>query len=193
MTEQKMKASEKLKMLEDRLFQAQKRVGQLEMLVYNMSRENDVLKEALQLIDSKLNAVVTLTQNGGQLTEDNINDAIMQSKANSLKAQVEEFVNQGTMKPSDEVTKNSFVAIREFSKDGKLVNPRLQFYMPRLVEELQNKFLGKKVGDLVVGPEDRLDGEIMEIYEVVQADQEEQMLPEVPEVEATESTEEKND
>lgn len=163
--EQKMKASEKLKLLEDRLFQAQKRVGQLELVVYNSSRTNDILKEALQLLDGKLNAVVSLIQSGGQLTEEQINGTIQQLKVESMQKQVNDAVEQGFLKPSEEVTLNSFVVIRELTKEGKLANPRLEFPMRELVEEVQNKFLGKKVGELVIGPPDKYDGEIVEIYE----------------------------
>lgn len=177
MSEQKkMKASEKLKIIEDKLMQAQQRVGQLEMMVYNFSRESEVLKEATQLLHQKLDAVVNLVNSGGQLTENNINDAITKANADSLKTKTDQLVESGALKQVDEVTKDSFVVIRELDKDGKLVNPRLQFLLSRVVEEIQNKFVGKKVGDLVVGPEDKLDGEIMEIYDVVKEEQ----PPEVP-------------
>ena len=76
------------------------------------------------------------------------------------------MVDAGQIKEAEEATDNSLIVARELNKNGTVENPRIQFLTSRLVEELQNKFVGKKVGELVKADEDKLDLEIMEIYDI---------------------------
>jgi hypothetical protein len=88
-------------------------------------------------------------------------------KENSLKERVTEMLQQGSIEPVDTVGEDSLIVSRELSKEGKVENPRLQFLVGRLVDELRSKFVGKKVGDLIQGEENKLDIEIMEIYNLI--------------------------
>lgn len=162
----KVKASERLSAIESTLVPTQRRVGELEMIVFNLSRENDILKDALQLLHEKLESVIALSNEGKSLSNNNINEKVVMLKEQALKDRVDDLVNAKQITAAEEVTDNSLVVARELNKNGTVENPRIQFLTSRLVEELQNKFIGKKVGELIKGEEDKLDLEIMEIYNV---------------------------
>lgn len=162
----KIKASERLSAIENVLVPTQRRVGELEIILFNLSRENEILKDALQLLHEKLESVVALSNQGLPLTNENINEKIVLIKEQSLKDKVTKMVESGQLVSSEKITPDSFVVARELNKDGTVENPRIQFLVGRLVEELQNKFLEKQVGDLIKSEEEKLDLEIMEIYEV---------------------------
>lgn len=162
----KVKASERLSAIESALVPTQRRVGELEMIVFNLSRENDILKDALQLLHEKLESVIALSNEGKSLSNNNINEKVVMLKEQALKDRVDDLVNAKQITAAEEVTDNSLIVARELNKNGTVENPRIQFLTSRLVEELQNKFIGKKVGELIKGEEDKLDLEIMEIYNV---------------------------
>lgn len=162
----KIKASERLSAIESTLVPTQRRVGELEMIVFNLSRENDILKDALQLLHEKLESVIVLSNEGKSLSNNNINEKVVMLKEQALKDRVDDLVNAKQITAAEEVTDNSLVVARELNKNGTVENPRIQFLTSRLVEELQNKFIGKKVGELIKGEEDKLDLEIMEIYNI---------------------------
>jgi FKBP-type peptidyl-prolyl cis-trans isomerase (trigger factor) len=165
--EKLQKSKEKLENLTEQSLITARRVGEMELILYNIARENEILKDALQLLHEKLDAVITLQNRGLPLNDDNINEAVVEMKENSLKERVTEMLQQGSIEPVDTVGEDSLIVSRELSKEGKVENPRLQFLVGRLVDELRSKFVGKKVGDLIQGEENKLDIEIMEIYNLV--------------------------
>ena len=193
MTEvKKVKASERLAALESSVVSVDKlatntakRSGELELIVFNLSRENEILKDALQLVYEKLDGVVGLISAKKELTDKNINEQIVLQKERGLADKVKQSVDAGQLSETSVVSNNSFVVARELSKEtGEVENPRLQFLVSKIVEELQNKFLDKKVGDLVKGEDGKFDIEIMEIYDLV-----EQPLAEIPAEEESEAEE----
>lgn len=165
--EKLQKSKEKLENLTEQSLITARRVGEMELILYNIARENEILKDALQLLHEKLDAVITLQNRGLPLNDDNINEAVVEMKENSLKERVTEMLQQGSIEPVDTVGEDSLIVSRELSKEGKVENPRLQFLVGRLVDELRSKFVGKKVGDLIQGEENKLDIEIMEIYNLI--------------------------
>ena len=187
--ERKPKASERLSAIENALVPTQRRVGEMEMILFNLSRENEILKDALQLLHEKLESVIALANEGKTLSNENINEKVVLLKEQSLKDKVQDLVYAGQIESSEEVTDNSLVVARELNKNGTVENPRIQFLTSRLIEELQNKFVGKKVGELVKGEEDKLDLEIMEIYNITinelgtQGEESEQQEKQVEEIE----------
>jgi hypothetical protein len=162
----KPKASERLSAIENALVPTQRRVGEMEMIMFNLSRENEILKDALQLLHEKLESVIVLVNEGRTLSNQNINEKVVLLKEQALKDKVQQMVDAGQIKEAEEATDNSLIVARELNKDGTVENPRIQFLTSRLIEELQNKFVGKKVGELVKADEDKLDLEIMEIYDI---------------------------
>lgn len=168
MEEKKVKATEKLAALEQLTMSMARRVGELELVLYTHSRENEILKEALQLINQKLDAVVSLSSAGLALTDDNINLTVISMKEQELKNRVDAYIQEGRLVTAEEIGENSMVVSRESNELGQIENPRLQFLVGRLTDELKSKFIGKKVGDLIKGEDGKLDIEIMEIYNVVE-------------------------
>lgn len=179
MEDKKVKATEKLAALEQLTMSMARRVGELELVLYTHSRENEILKEALQLINQKLDAVVSLSSAGAALTDENINSAIVSMKEQELKSRVDTYLQEGRLVAVEEVSDNSMIVSRELNEAGEVVNPRLQFVVGRLIEDLKNKFVGKKVGDLIKGDEGKLDIEIIEIYNIVEEQQAEEQEAEL--------------
>lgn len=165
--EKLQKSKEKLESLTEQSLVTARRVGEMELILYNIARENEILKDALQLLHEKLDAVITLQNKGLPLNDDNINEAVVEMKENSLKERVTEMLQQGSIVPVETVGEDSLIVSRELNKEGKVENPRLQFLVGRLVDELKSKFVGKKVGELIQGEENKLNIEIMEIYDLV--------------------------
>ena len=166
--EQKLpRSKEKLETLTEQALNTARRISEMELIVFNIARENEILRNALQLIHEKLEAVISLQNNNQSLTNENINEAVVKMKEASLKEKIDAMVKEGTIELADTVGEDSLIVSRELSKEGKVENPRLQFLVGRLVDELKNKFLNKKVGDLIVGEDNKLDIEIMEIYNLV--------------------------
>jgi len=183
-------AGERLSALERSLVPAVQRVGELEMLMFNLSRENEILKDALQLLHDKQLAVISLANEGSALSDENINEKIVQLKELDLKNRLESLVTNGHIEASEQVTGNSFVVARELNKDGTVNNPRIQFMTARLIEEIQSKFLDKKVGDLIVGDEAGLDMEIMEVYSFIEQELAQESSEEVSEIQGEEESKE---
>ena len=176
--QKKVKATERLAALESKieeLLEAKdisnataRRVGEMELIVYNLSRENEIMKEALSLLNEKQTAIVSLNNEGKSLSDDNINEKIVSMKELALKNVVDARLESGDIISTDSIGENSLVISRELTEEGKVENPRLQFIVGRLVPELKSKFVGLKAGDLVKGEEGKLDIEIMEIYNFVE-------------------------
>lgn len=160
----KPKASEKLKALENQLMATARRTGEMELIIYNLSRENEILKDALQLLHDKQESVIALLREGQGLSDDNINNKVTDLKVAALKQKVDELVENGQIVAAQEIGDNSLVVSRELNQKGEVENPRLQFLTSRLVEELKTKFVGKKVGDLIENDGETLNIEIIEIY-----------------------------
>lgn len=160
----KPKASEKLKALENQLMATARRTGEMELIIYNLSRENEILKDALQLLHNKQESVIALLREGQGLSDDNINNKVTDLKVLALKQKVDELVENGQAVAVEEVGDNSLVVSRELNQKGEVENPRLQFLTSRLVDELKSKFVGKKVGDLIENDGETLNIEIIEIY-----------------------------
>lgn len=173
--EVKPKASERLSAIESALIlfdgnihKTAKRVGELEMINFNLSRENEILKDALQLLNEKQLAMIALINEQKPLTDENLNEKVTVLKEAVLKEKLDNEVKNGNITPTDVVSDNSVLVGRELNKEGVVENPRLQFLVGRLVDELKDKFIGKKVGDLIEGEEGKLDIEISEIYDFVE-------------------------
>jgi hypothetical protein len=165
--EKLQKSKEKLENLSEQSMITARRVGEMELILYNIARENEILKDALQLLHEKLDAVISLQNRELPLSEGNINEVVVEMKVNSLKERVDQMLQQGAIKVTDVVGEDSLIVSRELNKEGKVENPRLQFLVGRLIDELKSRFVGKKTGDLIQGEENKLDIEIMEIYDLV--------------------------
>ena len=143
-TTKKPKASERLDALEalverilENLEPTTRRVGELELLLFNLSRESEVLRDALQLIHEKQEATIGLLNEGKTPTNDNINEKAIELKALSLKEKVDLGLKENKIEPTDVVGDTSLIISRELDKEGKVANPRLQFALERLIPEIK--------------------------------------------------------
>lgn len=176
----KMKPSEKLKVIEEHSLKLNNfvqivatRVGELETLLFRLARENDILKDAVGLMNQKLDATIQLSREGLEITDETLEERIVQMKVDKMEQSVKKLLEENKIELAQDVTEDSLVVSRELNKDGTVANPRLQFIPSRLHEQTREKFVGKKSGDLVTGDgEDSLDVEIFEVYNFVQPKQE---------------------
>jgi hypothetical protein len=54
------KSKEKLETLSEQTMNLARRLGEMELIVYNLSRENSILKQGLSLLNDKLDAIVNV-------------------------------------------------------------------------------------------------------------------------------------
>lgn len=164
--EKLQKSKEKLEALSGETLSLARRLGEMELIVFNLSRENHLLKQGLSLLNDKLDAIVNVQKESLTLTDENINGAMVKIKENSLKEKVEEMLSRNMIEKSESIELDSFVVGRELDKEGVVENPRIQFLISSLSDYFKEKLLGKKAGDLITD-EDKLDLEIVEVYKVV--------------------------
>lgn len=147
----------------------------------NMARDMMTIKEAIKLLGNKLDAVVKATNRGEQMTDEVISKIMVENNVEELKNKVQDLVNQGVLVAAEEVTTNSFVVGREIDTDGKVQNPRMQFVVSALAENVRAKFPGAKVGQTLELEEGKWKFEVQEVYAI--------QTPQAPQAEAQEAQE----
>lgn len=147
--ENKKTATERLEDLEKTMMNVIQALQPLDPL----SRDMMGLKEALKLLNNKLEAVVRAINEGGSIDDDRLSKFMVDNNVKELKDKVDQMVTQGILVPSDTVNKESFVVVNEVDPNGTVVNPRMQFLLSALQhEELRTKLESSKVGtNLTVG------------------------------------------
>lgn len=148
----------------------------------NMARDMMTIKEAIKLLGNKLDAVVKATSRGEQLTDEVISKIMVENNVEELKNKVQDLVNQGVLVAAEEVTTNSFIVGREIDADGKVQNPRMQFVVSALAENVRSKFPGAKAGQTLELEEGKWKFEVQEVYSI--------QTPQAPQAEAQEAQEE---
>lgn len=161
--ETKKNATERLEDLETTLNQVIQHIQPLEQ----MAKELMGAKEALKLLNNKLDATVKAVNEGGQVTEDRLNDLMIQNNVRDLTAKVTSMVTSGLLVSTDTVGKESFVVINEADPSGKVVNPRMQFLVSTLQDEgLKAKLDGAKAGSNILVGDQGASINILEAYNV---------------------------
>lgn len=113
----------------------------------NMSQDLMSLREAVKLLNNKLDSVVRAINTGTQLTDENLGQFMTENNAKELQERVTKMVTDGLLVASDTVGKDSFVVINEQDETGKIINPRMQFLLSALQnEEIRGKLEGAKTG-----------------------------------------------
>lgn len=154
---------------------ASQRIDELEqalMSLYgtadNMARDLSMAKEAIKLLGNKLDSVVKAISRGENITDEVISKIMVENNVEELKQKTNNLVGKGMLEVSEEVTLTSFVVGREINEDGIVMNPRMQFVLSTINSEVQKKFLGAKVGQLIEVQEGKWQFEIIEIYNIVE-------------------------
>lgn len=142
----------------------------------NMARDMMTIKEAIKLLGNKLDAVVKAANRGEQMTDEVISKIMVENNVEELKNKVQDLVNQGVLVAAEEVTANSFIVGREIDADGKVQNPRMQFVVSALAENVRAKFPGAKAGQTLELEEGKWKFEVQEVYAI--------QTPQAPQAEA---------
>ena len=174
----KLNPTEKLqKAAKKETISASQRLANLEMVVNGQAQFLEKVQGAFSEVDKSLknlaqviDAIVYLLSNGNQVTQQTIQEYITKSNVQNLKSQIDTLVEQGFLAAQEQVDEKSYVVVEEYDKQGRLVQPRLQFPMSSTEgnEELRSKLLGAKVGDLVVTKENQLDMKVIEVYGITE-------------------------
>lgn len=176
-TENKKTASERLEIVENTV----NSLIQAVQPMANMAQDLMALREAVKLLNNKLDAVVKCTNAGSPLTDENLNQVMTQNNAKELEDRVSKMVSDGLLAATDVVQKDSFVVINEADSNGKIVNPRMQFLLSALQnEEIKGKLEGATVGANVPVGESGASLNVLEIYNIV--------VPNTPEASETQET-----
>jgi hypothetical protein len=156
-----------------RLLRLEEAVSIMDQLAYNQANQLSMVRDALTLLNEKVNAMVTLLSLGQEVNDSNLDKVVEQKRVEDMKKKVSELLESGSLKKAEEVSKKSFLVVREINTEtGAVINPRLQFVVSILNEESLGKLLGKKAGDSVKFVEDNPASiEIEEIYDVVMKDE----------------------
>lgn len=141
-----------------------------------LAKEIGTIKEAIKLLGNKTDSIVKVTQRGEALSDESISKAMIENNVEELKQKVQNLIDQGLLQSEQTISENSFVVGREIDSSGLVTNPRMQFVLSTLKEEIRSKFIGKAVGEILNLEEGKWSFEILESYSIVS--QEAQSLPE---------------
>ena len=139
----------------------------------NMARENTLIKNAIKLLDNKVDAIVQLATAGKPITNENLDVVMKETEIAELKGKVANLITQGFLVPTEEIAVDSFVVGSETEPDaedgtlGKVRHARLQFTVQSLAKEIQDKLVGAKVGDTVKFKDDAFVFKVSELYKIV--------------------------
>ena len=129
----------------------------------------DKLDQKVISVAKRINATVTATD-----SKDSVEKIIQQNTVKELADLVNVLLTNKVIVNDSEgvVVDKSFVVGRHISKDGDEITPRLQFYAGSLAPEEKEKFLGKKIGDLILSDDSEVSIEITELFLVQTPDKE---------------------
>jgi hypothetical protein len=163
-TENKKSATERLTDLENAMTQVVQAMQPVEL----MARDLMGVKEALKLLNNKLDATIKSVNQGGPITEESLSKFMIENNVKELTDKVSKMVADGVLAASDTVGKESFVVINEADATGNVVNPRMQFLLSALQhEEVRSKLEGSKVGDSIKVGDQGASINVLETYNIV--------------------------
>jgi hypothetical protein len=131
-----------------------------------MARDVMVIKEAIKLLGNKVDSIVKASERGQDLTDDVLSKIMIENNVEELRGKVTSLVTQGVLVSQEVVGDDSFLVGREVNDAGEVVNPRLQFALQALQEDMRGKILGSKPGDVISLQEGKLKFEVLETYSV---------------------------
>lgn len=161
-TEQKPKqltASERIDNLENTMMS-------LYQTADNIARDVLTIKDAIKLLGNKVDAIVKASVAGKPLTDENLASIMIENNVTELKGKVDGLITQGILVTEETVSADSFVVGREVDENGEVQNPRLQFAVASLQNDLKDKLIGQKTSSVVVFEEGKLSFEVMEVYKI---------------------------
>jgi hypothetical protein len=148
----------------------------------NATKDLTLLKNAVRLLNNKVDAMVKATVSGEGISDAVIERIMIENSVADLTNKTANLVLSGVIAPEEQVSENSFVVGNDSDDTGKVVNPRLQFALKALPPDLQSKLIGKRVGDTVQFTDSKLTFKVLETYKI-----QEQQAPTTPETAPTAS------
>lgn len=172
----KLNASQKLEALENKITDMESKLDRAIQLL--LERVNSLADTDVALA-KRINAIVKAGDEGG-VTTDSVKTAVVNQAATELRARVQMLIDNGLLTLDNEspITTESFVVGRELSSEGEEINPRIQFAVKSLQQEVQDTLIGKKAGESISDEKSQTSMEITEVYTINQ-----------PKVEASEEQE----
>lgn len=161
-TPPKRNAAETIKALEN-AYMLQKQ--QIDIL----ADEIDRTRQMLTALNRRLNASIKAAEDGA-LTNDSVHKIIVNENIKELEGKVQFLIDQGVLVKNNEtlITDKTFVVGRTVDSDGNVVDPRVQFAVGSVDQEVQDKLLAKKAGEVVPYSDGAPNFEIVEVYEIKQ-------------------------
>jgi hypothetical protein len=164
--ESKMNASQKLEALEGKIVGLENKLDRaIELLLerVNSLADTDVA------IAKRINAIIKAGDSGG-VSSDSVKTAVVSQAASELKSRVDMLVEKGLLILDNEspINSDSFVVGRELNSEGEEINPRIQFAVKSLQQDVQDTLLGKKTGESVSDEDSKTSMEITEVYTINQ-------------------------
>lgn len=134
-----------------------------------MTIQNDIalIKEATRILNNKSDAIIQVAKPETGISLESVSKLVIDMNVENLKNQVDNFLNNGLIVASEEVTSKGFVVVEELNLDGTVNNARVQFRMDSQNETTKTALQGKKVGDLVDFGENTYRVKILEVYSLV--------------------------
>jgi len=158
-TADKRTASQKIEDLERGIMSAFQTID-------SMARDIMVIKEAIKLLGNKVDSIVKASERGQPLNDDVLAKIMVENNVEELKEKVNGLVAQGVLASQELIDDDSFIVGREVNELGEVVNPRLQFALQALQEDMRPKLKGFRSGDVINLEEGKLKFEVMEVYMV---------------------------
>lgn len=133
-----------------------------------MARDLGLVKDAIKLLGNKVDSIVKASSKGEIVTDEIVTRIMIENNVEELKQKVTLMQAQGILAPQEQVGADSFVVGAEINDEGETINPRLQFALYSLAEDLRGKILGSKVGETLAIQEGKLKFKVLESYQIQQ-------------------------
>lgn len=160
-TQKTLTASQRLEGLEQAM-------SMLDQQMANITTNLQTTINAVTLLSKKVEAMVRLGNSTQQINSVNIAAELININIQELEEKVQELKNRGMAVEASEVGENSFLVGRELGAETSDVeNARIQFPIFGLNQEVKEKLLKKKVGDIIDMGAGRNRLELTEIYNIV--------------------------
>lgn len=115
--------------------------------INNMAGDVLNLKEAVKILNFKIDAVIQSTRAKEDLTNESLTKHMRLSKAEELKSTVTDWVSKGLLVAQETVDAASFVVFQQLNEQDEIVDPRTQGNVSQLNAILKEAMIGKKVGE----------------------------------------------
>jgi len=117
-------------------------VGSLTLALNGEIKRNNTLR-------AELGAMVDIVAEGKTLSRAEIRERVIEAQVAELKSKLDDLVKQGILEPTEEVAADSLIVAQQQTREGKIVDRRLQVLISELEPETQLKILSKKAGETV--------------------------------------------